>query len=76
LGYHLSKDEVRLAWLDNRDQVKLDLRKIFRRVENDVLTELENQFLVALNKGKIMELQPAQETLRKLIVRHAKAIEA
>ena len=75
VSYHVHKDEVRLAWLDNRDQIKLDLRKLMRRVENEVLNELDSQFVSAINSGKILELRPGEESLRKLIVNQAKALD-
>lgn len=74
MSYHVHKDDIKLAWLDNRDQVKLDLRKIMRRIENEVLTELEDQFLTGLEDGKVLELRPGEDSLRGLVKRHALAV--
>lgn len=74
MSYHVHKDDVKLAWLDNRDQVKLDLRKIMRRIENEVLTELEDQFLEGLEEGKVLELRPGETTLKNLTRKHSLAL--
>jgi hypothetical protein len=73
-GYHPYKDEEKLAWLDNRDQVKLDLKKLMRRIENEVMLALETRFLEGLDRGELLELRPGQETLKTLIVDQAKAL--
>jgi hypothetical protein len=74
VSYHIFKDEVRLAWLDNRDQVNLDLRKVMRRVQNEVLKELEDQFLEGIRAGEILELRPATHTLLTLMSDKAKLL--
>ncbi len=70
MGYAL-KDEVMLAWLDNRDQVKLDIRKVVRRVENQLLNEVQIQFTEASNRGEILNLRPGEAEIARLLKRQA-----
>ena len=69
---HKHKNEAELAWLDNRDQVKLDIRKLTRRLENAVMTEVYEQYIDALNQGKILELRPAETELRNIMLQITK----
>ena len=71
MGYHVHKDEVRLAWLDNRDTANLQLKIIMRRVQDAVLTELEDEFLAAIHDNKIPEFAPDMTGLRALVAKHA-----
>ena len=61
------KDEIDLAWLDNRDQVKLDIRKITRRLENEVFDQLAAEFVAAINRGEILELRPGEAHIAALL---------
>lgn len=74
MGYHVYKDEVRLAWMDNRDQVKLDLRKLLRRVENEVLKKLEDQFVAGIQTGELLQIRPPVEALTELVADAAKQL--
>jgi hypothetical protein len=69
-GYKL-KDETDLAWLDNRDQVKLDVRKVVRRLENALLDELAREFTAAINRGEILELRPGEAQIAALLKKQA-----
>jgi hypothetical protein len=69
---HKHKNEAELAWLDNRDQVKLDIRKLARRVENEVMAVVYQRYVDALNKGEILELRPAADELRKIMLQTTK----
>lgn len=62
------KNEAELAWLDNRDQVKLDIRKLARRLENVAMAAVYERYIEALNKGEILELRPAVEELQKILL--------
>jgi hypothetical protein len=63
--------EAELAWRDNRDQIALEIRQIMRRVSNGVLVELSEQFLSALERGEILELNPDKEALKSLLLKHS-----
>lgn len=69
-GYKL-KDETDLAWLDNRDQVKLDVRKVVRRLENALLDELAREFTSAINRGELLELRPGEAAIARLLKKQA-----
>lgn len=68
------KDEVDLAWDDNRDQLRLDIRKITRRMENEALAELAAQFDAGIKRGEILELRRGDEALARLLMSHAERI--
>ncbi len=55
MGSYRAKSQSALTWLDNRDQIKLDLRKIMRKLENSILDEAGHQFDQALADGKLIE---------------------
>ena len=74
-GYK-SKTEVDLAWLDNRDQVKLDIRKVARRLENEVFGQLDREFEQALARGEILELRPPESEIARLLRDQALRLEA
>jgi hypothetical protein len=59
--------ETELAWRDNRDQVKLDIRKITRRLENEVLDELDEAFNAGISRGEILELRPGDAAIANLL---------
>jgi hypothetical protein len=69
-GYKL-KDETDLAWLDNRDQVKLDVRKVVRRLENALLDELSRDFTAAIARGELLELRPGEAQIAALLKKQA-----
>lgn len=71
MGYHRQKDHIQLAWLENRERVMLQLRQIVRRVGDEVLAELEEEFVAAINRGEILELNPSPEDLRRLVLKKA-----
>ncbi len=63
--------EVDLAWRENRENVTLQGRQILRRVLNAALAELDAQFVEALERGEILEINPGQDELRELLFRSA-----
>ena len=73
-GYK-SKSEVDLAWFDNRDQVKLDIRKCVRRLENEVFEQLDKEFTEALKRGELLELRPPQSEIARLLRHQAERLE-
>jgi hypothetical protein len=44
--------EAELSWRENREQINLQGRQILRRVLNEALTELSEQFIAALENGE------------------------
>ena len=66
-GY-TKKDEVTLAWLDNREKIQLQGRQLLRRVLNEALTELDKQFNEALENGDVLELDASKEELKALLL--------
>ena len=66
VGYKEISD-IELAWRENRENITLQGRQILRRVLNKALLELDKQFLEALNRGEILEINPGQEELKALL---------
>lgn len=71
LGYR-QIDEAELAWRENRENITLQGRQILRRVLNTALAELDRQFMDALNRGEIMEINPEKQELNELLLQSAK----
>ena len=69
-GYR-KKDDVDLAWLDNRDQVKLDIRKVTRRLENEVLDALAEEFNEGIARGELLELRPGEAHIAAVLKQQA-----
>lgn len=67
MAYHVHWDEARLAWVDSRDQVTLEIKKIQRRVKNEVLRQLEEQFLESLGQNEVAEFDVDLAELRQMI---------
>jgi len=65
--------EVELVWRENRENINLQGRQILRRVLNTALAELDKQFLEALERGEILEINPGQEELKELLFKSAQA---
>ncbi len=63
--------EVDLAWRENRENITLQGRQILRRVLNEALAELDRQFVEALERGEVLEINPGQDELRELLFRSA-----
>jgi hypothetical protein len=59
--------EAELVWKENRENISLQGRQILRRVLNTALVELDKQFLEALNRGEILEINPGQNELKSLL---------
>lgn len=70
LGYK-GIEEAELAWRENRENITLQGRQILRRVLNEALQELDRQFMEALNRGEILEINPGQQELRQLLFESA-----
>lgn len=68
------KDAVRLAWEDNRDQVKVDLRKVLRRLENEVMDVMDRNFSKALSEGRLLQLRPGAKAIVDIVKREAAAL--
>jgi len=64
--------EAELAWRENRENINLLGRQLLRRVLNEVLTELDRQFLEGLERGEILEINPSARELKELLLNHAK----
>jgi hypothetical protein len=65
---HRKREDEELAWADTREAVQLALRSILRRASNIVLDRYFNeQFLPALERGEILELDATQRELRGLL---------
>jgi hypothetical protein len=71
LGYR-ELTEAELTWRENRENITLQGRQILRRVLNSALVELDNQFMDALNRGEILEINPGQKELKELLFANAK----
>lgn len=65
--------EVELTWRENRENISLQGRQILRRVLNKALFELDKQFLEALERGEILEINPGQNELKELLFKSAQA---
>jgi hypothetical protein len=63
--------EAELSWRENREQINLQGRQILRRVLNEALTELSEQFIAALENGEILEINPGQQELKALLLKHS-----
>ena len=72
-GYK-KKDAVDLAWLDNRDQVKLDIRKLTRRLEDEVLASLSAEFTAGIARGELIEIRPGEEEIARLLSKQAERL--
>ena len=69
-------NDVDLAWRENRENISLQGRQLLRRVLNQVLSELDKQFIEGLNNGKILEINPGKKELMKLLSDSAQAQQA
>ena len=65
---HIYKDEVALAWLENREKVTLQGRQILRRVLNEALNELDIEFKAAIQRGEILELDAGKDDIKRLLL--------
>lgn len=65
--------EVDLVWRENRENINLQGRQILRRVLNTALAELDRQFVEALERGEVLEINPGQEELKELLFKSAQA---
>lgn len=70
IGYR-EVSEAELAWRDNRENITLQGRQLLRRVLNKALTELDRQFLDALERGEIIEINPGKDELAELLLKYA-----
>jgi len=68
MSYHVHKDDIALQWMDNRDVVKGMIRSLTRRVENEILRILDEEFTAAVAKGELVELLPGSDEIRNLYV--------
>jgi hypothetical protein len=66
MSYHVHKNEIQLTWMDNRDVVKNGLRSIVRRIENEMLCKLDEEYSDAINGGEIVRLVPGSAELTQL----------
>lgn len=71
---HKHKTAAELAWLESRDQARLVIRSIMRRVENEVFAELDQQFKSELAHGKLARLRLNRTNAAALIARHAEGL--
>jgi hypothetical protein len=67
-------DEIKLAWSDLRAGVKHEIKKIARRLENDAMTELAEQFEAGIERGEILELRLGVEDMAHLLKAQAERI--
>ena len=65
-GY-TKKDEVRLAWDENREKIQLQGRQILRRVLNVALDVLDRKFKDAQHRGEILQLDYDKSELKALL---------
>jgi len=72
IGYREITD-VELAWRENRENITLQGRQLLRRVLNAALTQLDKQFIEALSRGEILEINPGQEELKALLLANAQS---
>ncbi len=70
VGYR-QVSEAELVWRENRENITLQGRQILRRLLNDALAELDKQFVDALNRGEILEINPGQKELKELLFKSA-----
>jgi hypothetical protein len=63
--------EVELCWRENRENIQLQARQILRRVLNKALLELDKEFMEALDRGEILEINPGQQELKELLFKSA-----
>ncbi len=63
--------EAELSWRENRENITLQGRQLLRRLLNNALTELDKQFVDALNRGEILEINPGQKELKELLFKSA-----
>lgn len=61
------KTEIDHAWNDVRDQIRLNIRKVVRRLEDRVLAEADQKFTAAVAAGRIDQLEVSDDAARKLI---------
>jgi len=73
MSYHVHKDDIALQWMDNRDVVKGMIRSLTRRVENEILRILDEEFTAAVAKGELVELLPGSDEIRNLYVQSVKS---
>lgn len=64
---YTKKNEIQLTWLENKDQLRLDLRHMLRRVENNIMDELQKQFNEGISRGELLKLRRGPEELTKLM---------
>lgn len=53
MARYRSRTDIDHAWEDNRDQAKLVLRRVMRRLENAVLGDLAQRFDKAVAEGRL-----------------------
>ena len=70
IGYK-KLEEAELAWRENREIINLQGRQILRRVLDEALAELSNQFIEGLERGEILEVNPGQKELKALLLKHS-----
>jgi hypothetical protein len=70
IGYR-EVNEAELVWRENRENITLQGRQILRRLLNDALTELDQQFIEALERGEILEINPGKKELKELLFKSA-----
>lgn len=63
------KDEHQLAWLDNKDSAKLEIKKIARRLENAVFDELAVEFDQAVLEGRVLDIHFDRAYIQELFLR-------
>ncbi len=70
IGYR-EINEAELTWRENRENISLQGRQILRRLLNTALVELDKQFMEALERGEILEINPGQQELKDLLFESA-----
>jgi hypothetical protein len=70
IGYR-EISEPELVWRENRENISLQGRQILRRLLNTALTELDQQFIEALERGEILQINPGQQELKELLFKSA-----
>lgn len=68
MSFHKEVDEINLAWRENRDRINHELRLVMKRVSNKVLSEFDEEFTAALAEGKVLELQPSPNELKRRLL--------
>lgn len=66
MSYHIHKDEIQLTWLDNRDTIKNEIKKIVRRVENELFRQLDDEYTAAVSAGEVIVVRPGSGELETL----------